>query len=213
MKRFQGGPLGTNGYLLYNEGKKGLYIDPGAPSPKIKEWIEGMGIYLQGILLTHAHFDHIGGLDWMREWSKAPVYQHVLEAKWLSRPELNGSGYSMFSGWVPPIRLNPADVLIDREGDWIIGDFSIHVLHTPGHSPGSLTFVAEDKAFCGDVLFRLGIGRTDFPGGDYATLMHSIQDKLMELPGETFLYPGHGESTRIEREQEENPYLTGFMGV
>lgn len=209
VRIFPAGPLGTNGYLLLDEGGKGVYIDPGAPSPKIKEWVASHGVQVTAILLTHAHFDHIGGLDWMREWSGAPVYQHASEAEWLKEPALNGSGYPQFAGWIPPLTLQPADVLIDREGEFKIGGFRLQVLHTPGHSPGSLTYLIDGHAFCGDLIFRLGIGRTDFPGGDQAKLMESIHGKILELPDETLLYPGHGESTQVGREREENPYLAG----
>lgn len=206
---FPVGPLGTNGYLLYDEKKKGVYIDPGAPSPKIKEWVEREKIKLVAILLTHAHFDHIAGLDWMREWSHAPVYQHISEADWLMDPELNGSGYPQFAGWIPPVRVKRADFLIDREGEWEMGPFRFQVFHTPGHSPGSLTYLIDNLAFSGDLIFRLGVGRTDLPGGDSTALFRSIREKIMELPDETILYPGHGEVTGVGREREENPYVAG----
>lgn len=118
---------------------------------------------------------------------------------------------SLFPG-LELIRCNPADHLLDggETLKWIGREFRVY--HTPGHSPGSVTFHLDDQVFSGDVLFAGSIGRTDLPGGDYETLMRSIHDVLMEMPEETRVYPGHGPTTTIGREQASNPFVTGMMG-
>jgi glyoxylase-like metal-dependent hydrolase (beta-lactamase superfamily II) len=160
-------------------------------------------------LLTHAHFDHIGGVEAVRAATGAPVYVHRAEADWLTDPQKNGS--ALFPG-LDLIRCQPADRLLEggETMKWIGREF--RVIHTPGHSPGSVTFRLDDQVFSGDVLFAGSIGRTDLPGGDYETLMRSIHDVLMEMPEETRVYPGHGPATTIGREQASNPFVTGMMG-
>jgi glyoxylase-like metal-dependent hydrolase (beta-lactamase superfamily II) len=109
---------------------------------------------------------------------------------------------------MPNVVTYPAEKMIETEGTLKIGNFEFEVFHTPGHSPGSISFYTKGMLFCGDTLFDGSIGRTDLPGGDYATLIHSIKTKLFTLPKETVVYPGHGESTTIDREQKFNPFLS-----
>ncbi|UJF36461.1 MBL fold metallo-hydrolase [Paenibacillus hexagrammi] len=198
------GPLGTNAYLLSNpDTKKGIIIDPGMnPQPLIKK-IASLDI--EAILLTHAHFDHIGGVDEIRKLKKCPVYIHDLEADWLTNPKKNGSARWPELG--ADIVTDPAEFALDEGQVLEFLGIQLKVFHTPGHSPGSVSFLYDKHLFGGDVLFRLSVGRTDLPGGDTNTLLDSIQDKLFLLNDDVIVYPGHGVRTTIGFERDNNPYV------
>lgn len=202
------GPLQTNCYLL-SKGTSGLIIDPGDEGEKLIQSIGKAKVKPQAILLTHAHFDHIGAVDVIRNHYKIPVYVHKKEAKWLSDPSLNGSQYFMMGDMV---RVNSADFLFSKEEKIIIGDFHLQIFETPGHSPGSVSFYFEDASLVvsGDALFNGGIGRTDLPGGSDQLLLQSIHQKLLTLPEETLVLSGHGPVTNIGDEMDSNPFLNGF---
>jgi hydroxyacylglutathione hydrolase len=211
MKWFQLplGPLQTNCYIVYNQEKKCLIIDPGEEAEKLIKFIKEKGVKPQAVLITHAHFDHIGALDDIREEFDIPAYIHEKEANWLLDPALNGSQLFMAGKMV---RMKPADHILTNEGKMTVGDFSFHVYETPGHSPGSVSFYFENEGFvvAGDALFNGSIGRTDLPFGNHEQLLKSIHDKLLTLPEETIVLPGHGPETEIGREMDSNPYLHGF---
>lgn len=202
------GPIQTNCYIIQQE-NVALIIDPGEEACIIKQAIEQLKVEPIAILLTHAHFDHIGAVDHIRDAYRIPVYIHKAEAEWLTNPQLNGSGKYL---GLPNVQLRPADVIIQEEGSLQLGNFTIEIRHTPGHSPGSITFVFDngDFAIVGDTLFKQSIGRTDLPGGNTATLLSSIHEKLLTLPGDCILFPGHGPSTTPQDEQDTNPFLHGF---
>lgn len=206
IRSFCLGPFQTNAYLLTNEQTgESLVIDPGMQPEPLLEAVDQEKV--TAILLTHAHLDHIGGLNELRQQTKAPVYIHPLEQSWLRDPQLNGSGYF----GLEPIVCEPAEHELSDGQTLHVAGFNIRVLHTPGHSPGSCSFVIGQHCFGGDVLFAQSIGRTDLPGGDYETLMISIQDKLFELDDDTIVYPGHGPKTTIEAEKMYNPFVTGLL--
>ncbi|MFC5446739.1 MBL fold metallo-hydrolase [Paenibacillus aestuarii] len=198
------GPLSTNAYLLSDpDTKKGIIIDPGMnPQPLIKRIAD---LDIEAILLTHAHFDHIGGVDEIRKLKGCPVYIHDLEADWLTNPKKNGSARWPELGTL--IETEPAEYAL---GEGQVLDFlgiRLRVFHTPGHSPGSVSFLYDKHLFGGDVLFKMSVGRTDLPGGDENTLLDSIQDKLFALDDDVTVYPGHGAKTTIGFERDNNPYV------
>ncbi|ALN76510.1 MBL fold metallo-hydrolase [Staphylococcus agnetis] len=201
-------PLGfvsTNTYFVTNEDAL-LIIDPAGESHKILDKIKSMNKPLKAILLTHAHFDHIAALDDVLNVYPVPVYMHKNEHDFLTNPAKNGS--QKFQELGLPIITSQAKPQFINEGDIQLHGFDISVLYTPGHSPGSLSYVFKDFAVVGDTLFNNGIGRTDLYQGDLETLIDSIKDKLFELDETMPIYPGHGPSTTIENEFM-NPFLNG----
>lgn len=199
------GIVSTNTYFIENDTEL-ILIDPSSESKKILNRIQQSQKQLKAILLTHAHFDHIAALDDVLKQYDVPVYMHPEEFDFLSEPEKNGS--VQFQAYGLPIITSHANPTTIEEGHHQIGQFQFDALHTPGHSPGSLTYVFDEFAVVGDTLFNNGIGRTDLYRGDYETLVDSIQDKIFNLDETLPLYPGHGSFTTVENEYM-NPYLHG----
>ncbi|AOM82642.1 hypothetical protein BBEV_1277 [Salisediminibacterium beveridgei] len=181
-------------------------IDPGGEEDRVNALLQERSLKLKAIWLTHAHFDHIGAVQPLREKWDCPVYLHEEEKDWLVNPTLNGSG--LFAG-IEKIAAEPAEELIKAEGILGDGGFACEVYHTPGHSPGSVSFYfnEENVIFSGDVLFMAGVGRTDLPGGDQETLMRTIQMRMLTLPANTSVANGHGPLTTIGDEKRSNPFL------
>jgi glyoxylase-like metal-dependent hydrolase (beta-lactamase superfamily II) len=200
------GPLETNAYLVMDAaGSKAFVIDPGDGPARLLNRIEELGAAVEAIVLTHAHFDHIAGVDEVRRACGCPVYLHGLEADWLTDPRKNGS--ARWPDVTPPIALEPAEYALEDGMTLTLIGHPFRVIHTPGHSPGSVSLLHDGLLFGGDVLFRLSVGRTDLPGGRTEDLVDSIRNKLYKLPPDTRVYPGHGPQTTIGFEMAHNPYV------
>lgn len=193
------GPLGTNCYIVADPAtKEACLIDPGADAEKIKDLLRKNGLELKYIIITHGHGDHIGANGQF----KVPIYIHRLEADFLTDPGLNMSKMFMFGITSPK-----AEKLLE-EGDVLkLGNLKLEILHTPGHSPGSISIHVDGVVFTGDALFAGSIGRTDLPYGDEALLTSSITEKLFALDDKTKVYPGHGPATTIGDEKRGNPFF------
>lgn len=205
------GPVQTNCYLVWNKSKDCIIFDPGEEGHKILKEIETHKLKPKAIFLTHAHFDHIGAVDFIREKFHLPLYIHKKEVDWLSNPLKNGSGkYNMLPNYTA--RLPEEEHIIKKEQFFEIADMKFEAIFTPGHSPGSISYIFHDDDFAivGDTLFYQSIGRTDLYGGSLEVLLKSIHEKLLVLPEDMILYPGHGEYTTPSNEMESNPFLNGF---
>lgn len=204
IKQLPVGQIGTNCYLAgCEQTKEGVVIDPGDEAERILAEVKALGLTIKYILNTHAHFDHIMANDPLVKALGVPLAIHPLELPLLRQ---NG-GAALFGMFAPP---SPEPEIQLAEGDTItFGSHTFQVLFTPGHTPGHVSFYEATVGiiFDGDVLFAGGIGRTDLPGGDYETLMASINHKLMVLPDETVVCSGHGPVTTIGRERTTNPWL------
>ncbi|NYF24589.1 MBL fold metallo-hydrolase [Sporosarcina sp. JAI121] len=203
------GPIQTNCYIISDSLGNCLIVDPGEESARLIRKVESKELTPTAILLTHAHFDHIGAVDSIRDRYNIPVYVHEEEQEWLTNPKLNGS--AKYSG-LPDVSNRKADHIIRDEGMMSVGSFEFEVRHTPGHSPGSVSYIFAPSRFAivGDTLFKQGVGRTDLPGGNTHVLLASIHDKLLSLDDDYNIYPGHGPSTTPEEEKDSNPFLNGF---
>ena len=202
-------PLGgyqTNCYTVQS-GEHLWVVDAGFEPEPLLQLIGETGLTPEAIVLTHAHSDHIAGIRQVLEsYPDVPIWIATEEERWLADPELNLSAYLGLGVTAPP-----ASRLLNDGDELTLGQSTWRVLHTPGHSPGGLTFVCDEYgvAIAGDALFANSIGRTDFPGSSHEQLVESIRTKLYALPDETRVLPGHGPETTIGREKRSNPFVPG----
>jgi hydroxyacylglutathione hydrolase len=212
IKMLQVGPIMTNCYIVgCEETKQGAIIDPGGNGDFLLAEVRQLGLEIKYVINTHGHFDHtLANREVMEGLKKRQQEPPLLAIHRAEEPMLkSGGGAALFGlrGFSSP----PVDLYLE-EGDVLtLGQVKLKVLYTPGHSVGSISLLNEkEKAvFDGDVLFNMGIGRTDLTGGDFETLMDSIRNKLLTLPDDTVVYSGHGPATTIGRERAGNPFLTG----
>ncbi|SDX62715.1 MBL fold metallo-hydrolase [Eubacterium barkeri] len=203
VKKFMVGPMGANCYILWDKATKdAAVVDPGYPDDRVVDFIQREGLKVSKILLTHGHFDHIGGLQEIRDLTGAPVYIHRDDAGCLTSA---GENISTMVG--NPMTFEAADVLM-QHGDQIkIGPReALKVVHTPGHTPGGVSFIDETFMITGDTLFQGSIGRTDFPGGDYDQIIDSL-GTLLQYDEDMKVLPGHGEDSVIGYEKRANPFV------
>ena len=204
IEKFVLGSMGTNCYLLINEDTKELVVvDPATCPDYLVSHIKSNGYIPKAILLTHAHFDHVRGIDgWVKEFD-IPVYLHEDEKQILEDPRLNLSGV-----FGTDYSYNKASCLQDKQILELAG-FKFKVIHTPGHTAGGCCYYEEAEAvlFSGDTLFCQSVGRSDFPTGSMSTLVRSIKEKLFCLPDDVMVYPGHNDVTCIADEKVYNPFV------
>ena len=197
-------PFGTNCYLVASEQTRdGMVIDPAGDATRIMSNIHELGLKIGLIVVTHTHHDHIGAIGSVAEHTGAEFAVHTAEAELMRRYD-----FSHFSNYDPTFKKPPRPGRLLKDGDiLVVGDLRFRVLHTPGHSTGGICLAGYGVVFSGDALFKMSIGRTDGPGGDYNLLISSIRNKLLMLPDKTVVLPGHGPKTTIGRERQSNPFL------
>ncbi len=196
------GALETNCYVAWTPGGRGIVIDPADEPARILALVRERGVTVTAVVLTHAHFDHLLGAEVVCRATGAPLYVGAADALSLTDPARNLSG--LFSP-ACPVTLPGARPLAEAE-TVALGEESLTVLETPGHSPGSLCLYVPGMLFSGDTLFRGSVGRLDLPGGDAAAMTASLE-RLKALPEDTRVYPGHGPATTLGWEIRQNPYL------
>jgi len=197
------GPLAVNCLIVgCDKTKIGAIIDPGDETAVITKTVEELGLDIKYILLTHGHVDHLAEVQRLKEKFNAEFLMHQADSFLVQHASTQASMYGL---------TNPGNPKPERylsEGDTIsVGELKINVFHTPGHSPGSITYFVEDKMFVGDLIFAGSIGRTDLPGGNYEQLIQSVETKIFTKPDSTEIYPGHGPSTIVGTEKATNPFF------
>ena len=209
LKRLTVGPLMENCYLLADEAScEAVLIDPGDEAPRLLAALDDAGLTLREVWLTHAHFDHVGALAGVLEARPVPVRMHPADRPLLERAR------EAAARWLIEIPAPPTETLDLADGETLrLGSLEAEVLFTPGHAPGHVAFYFQNleegagAVLAGDALFQGSVGRTDLPLADGPTLLRSIRERLLVLPDETTVWPGHGPETTIGRERRENPFL------
>ena len=203
VDRFELGQIGTNCYVVRASrgAEECVVIDPGADAADLRLELARMGTRCAAILVTHTHWDHIGGVADLAEGTSAPVHVSATEAPVLERPD------DFYAGLGIRIRPHEPDVRLEGDETLELAGIAFETLRVPGHSPGHLAFHADGALFSGDVLFAGGVGRVDLPGGDWETLLGSIRTLADRFPGDVVVYSGHGPPTTLGDELARNPFL------
>jgi glyoxylase-like metal-dependent hydrolase (beta-lactamase superfamily II) len=195
--------MAANCYILGDENsKKAVIIDPGGNSEDILSIVSKEKFTVDLIMLTHGHADHIAGLEEVRLSTGARVAIHEKDAPMLLFPEQNLSAFMGTS-----LSFSPAEIKLKGNEKLTVGDLTLDVIHTPGHTPGSISIKVDNIIFTGDTLFAGSIGRSDFPGSSFKQLISSIKDKLLVQDESSVIYPGHGIKSTIKQEKATNPFL------
>lgn len=210
IETLQLGPVSTNAYVIGDPAAgSAAVVDPGDEAPRVLALLDRLGLRLETIIVTHAHFDHVGAVGPLVEATHAPFLLFHAELPVLQVAA--DRAQTLFGLTIPR---PPAPDRLLREGDTVtLGGAPFRVVHTPGHSPGHMCLIGDGLAFVGDVVFQGSIGRTDLPGADHATLLRSIARHILTLPDDTVLYNGHGPATTVGRERRTNPFLVGLPPV
>jgi hydroxyacylglutathione hydrolase len=201
VDRYELGPMATNCYVVRAERgvSEAVVVDPGGDAAQLRLELARAGARCAAILITHCHWDHLGGVADLAEGTGAPVYVADVEAPVLEQPE----------DWYPGtgVRAYTPDVRLAGDETFELAGIAFDTLRVPGHSPGHLAYGAEGVLFSGDVLFAGSVGRTDLPHADWDTLVESIRALMDRFPAETIVYPGHGPPTTLGAELARNPFL------
>ena len=204
IKRYLTGIITVNTYLVYDENtKEGFIVDPGAYCPQLTKDAREEGVNIKYIILTHGHGDHIGGVaEQLKDFPEAKVVAHEAEAEMLAKPE-----YNLSKDCCRREISMSADIYVKDKETLKVGNMELTFIYTPGHTKGGMTIYTDGYLFCGDTLFRMSIGRTDFYGGDFGQLINSIKDRLFAFPDDTVVLPGHMGTTTIKDEKRGNPFV------
>ena len=185
-----------NAYVIVDDTTRdALIIDPGDEGESLVRYLESLKINLKAILLTHGHVDHVGAVDAVKDAFSVPVYISEIDMKFIEQRKMAFG------------KMKRADFFLKEGDEFIFAGKKVQIIETPGHSRGSLSYYVDGLLFSGDVLFQNSVGRTDLPGGNMEELLYSIKEKLMKLPGETRVFPGHGPETTLAMEKAFNGYL------
>ncbi len=196
------GALETNCYIIFDGKNNAIIIDPGGEPEKIQSFIERKNLKPLRIINTHGHADHCGGNRFFKEKYSIPISIHKDEIEILNSFE-NKFIFPLMGG-----RPSPAPDRLLEDGEMIrFGEINLRIIHTPGHTPGSISIFTDGILFSGDLIFSGSVGRTDLPGGSWKELLNSIKNKILTLPDETLILPGHGPSTTVKEERENNPFI------
>ena len=198
-------PLLKNGYVLgCPKTQQAAYIDPGEEASQVLNWVQENGFQLIAIINTHAHMDHICGIQAVRQEWEVPIFLHSQDESLYNALPEQAQWFGLNYPPAPAI-----DHFLSDGQELKVGQLRLKVHHTPGHSPGGVCLEVGEHVFCDDLIFSGSIGRTDLPGGSYETIMKSIRETILPLGDDKILHPGHGPDTSIGRERQTNPFLTG----
>ena len=206
VNRYELGPIGTNGYIVRadDNASQAVVIDPGAEASRLQDELSRIGTSCVAILVTHGHWDHLGGVADLAEATGAPV--HMAEGERLLLEDVNS-----FTPAGVDLRPYTPDVLLQGDETLELAGISFETLRVPGHSPAHLAYYADGALFSGDLVFAGSVGRTDLPGADWDTLVDSIRRLADRFPPDTVVYPGHGPETMLGAELARNPFLSELL--